>query len=179
MALQGARDSRLTIVVGIQEPESGRVVLAQALDLASRLDARIVVAHVEEVPIAAGVGLPAPGLWGPPVIAPAADADVGDDPAGHEKSWVHALGEQVASDLGLVDVPCTYRRGAGDPAHVLAELAAETEAYCIVVGSRGEGLVAAIGRWFRPSVSRSVLREHPTPVLVVPSSAEVPDGAHS
>ncbi|WP_019873451.1 universal stress protein [Sporichthya polymorpha] len=60
--------------------------------------------------------------------------------------------------------------------HALAELAAETDAYCVVVGSRGESFWASLGRFFRPSVSRSVLRERVTPVLVIPSELDEDGG---
>lgn len=170
MALDG---SEIAIVAGVQEPESGQLVLAQALDLAARLDGRVVVAHVEEIPIAAGVGMPASGMAGPPVLLPPEEA-VSDEQREAEQSWVHELCEQVAAERDLREVPCSFRHAAGDPGRVLAELAEEADAYCVVVGSRGEGVLAAIGRWFRPSVSRSVLRENCVPVLVVPSAGPVP-----
>lgn len=163
--------SGIAVVAGVQDPESGPAVIAQALDLAARLRARLVVAHVEEVPVAAGIGLPASGMAGPPAL-PLSPAEVEAATDGSDDSWVHDLLDRVKTDLKLGAVPCTYRHGAGDPGRVLAELAEEADAYCVVVGSRGEGFLAAIGRWFRPSVSRSVLRERSVPVLVVPSSAD-------
>lgn len=166
----------LSVVAGVQDAESGRLVLAQALDLAARLKAQVVVAHVEEVPLAAGVGLPASGMAGPPAIPLQEQVGYGGS-VDSDDTWVRELRRQVAEDLNLDDVPCTYRQGVGDPGRVLAELAEETDAYCVVVGSRGEGLLAGIARWFRPSVSRSVLREISIPVLVVPSSADEPEGA--
>lgn len=165
----------LSVVAGVQDAESGRLVLAQALDLAARLKAQVVIAHVETVPLAAGVGLPASGMAGPPAMPLPEQVEYAGE-AGSDDTWVRDLRRQVAADLDLDEVPCTYHRAVGDPGRALAEVAEDTDAYCVVVGSRGEGILAAIGRWFRPSVSRSVLREIAIPVLVVPSSADEPDG---
>lgn len=163
--------ARPTIVVGLHDVDTGRPVLTQAMDLASRLGGQLVVAHVEEMPISADVGLPASGMAGPPVVPTAVDAPTPvEGAAANDDRWLRDLQADIARDLDLESVPCAYRRGVGDPGHALAELAAETDAYCVVVGSRGEGFLASVGRFFRPSVSRSVLQERRTPVLVVPST---------
>lgn len=162
------------VVVGVQDPESGAPVIAQGIDLAACLAGEVIVAHVQDFPMPAQEGYPAPGLEGPP-LAPVAsihESFTEDDPGAAEDAWVPALGAQVAAEMGLEDVPRTYRRASGDPSQVLTQLATETDAYCVVVGSRGEGAWATLSRMVRPSVSRSLIRERSVPVLVVPSDAE-------
>lgn len=172
------RRSGATVVTGVSDPGTGRAVLAQALDLAARMGGDLIIAHVEEIPVAAGGMLPASGMAGPPVApipTPEAVEVAADRTA--EEDWVHSLRAEVAAELGLEHVACTHRHGVGDPGRVLADLAHEADAYCVVVGSRGEGIWAALGRMFRPSVSRSALRDQRVPVLVVPSNFEVHDAA--
>lgn len=165
--------ARPTIVVGLHDADTGRLVLTQAMDLAARLSGQLVVVHVEEMPIAAGVGLPASGMAGPPVVPAPVEPVQGAEDADR---WLRDMQAEVAKDLDVDAVPCTFQRAQGDPGHALAELAEETGAYCVVVGSRGEGVWAALGRLFRPSVSRSVLRERTIPVLVVPSAFDDTSG---
>lgn len=161
----------LAVVAGLHDPDSGRPVLAQALDLAARLNGELIVAHVEEIPLAAGLGLPASGMAGPPAVPLAQEQAAAELELERidEAVWVQKLCAEVAGELGLEDVPWSHRSGLGEAGRALAELADEVDAYCVVVGSRGEGMLAALGRWFRPSVSRSVLRARCVPVLVVPS----------
>lgn len=161
------------VVVGVQDPESGRPVIAQGIDLAGCLGGELIVAHVEDFPRPARTGHPAPGLEGPPVVpvAEVTEQRVEGDPVAEEDAWLPALGAQVAAELGLEGVPRTYRRAHGDPGRVLTELAAETDAYCVIVGSRGEGVWDALTRMVRPSVSRSVIRDRSVPVLVVPQAS--------
>lgn len=64
----------------------------------------------------------------------------------------------------------TYHAGRGDPVGLIAAVADEHDALMIIVGSRGEGIGAAVERILGGSVSRGVLRRGHRPVLVVPAA---------
>lgn len=74
---------------------------------------------------------------------------------------------KLAAERG---VPCTTEVVAGRPADEIVAYADSIGAHAIVIGSRGRGALtgALLG-----SVSRDVLHESRTPVVVVPSSARV------
>jgi nucleotide-binding universal stress UspA family protein len=65
-------------------------------------------------------------------------------------------------------VLCTER---GDPAERLVAVAEDKEAALIVVGSRRRGLLASL---LLGSVSATVARRAPCPVVIVPEDAQVP-----
>jgi len=67
-------------------------------------------------------------------------------------------------------VPCTTEVVAGRPADEIVTYADSIGADLIVIGSRGRGAVAGA---LLGSVSRDVLHESRTPVLVVPSAARI------
>ena len=92
-------------------------------------------------------------------------------------SWRRTTGGELLSELlGTFVLICfgDERRGdgrevrLGQPAVVLAEVAADCDAEPIVVGSRGRGAwrSAALG-----SVSSEVARRAPCPVMIVPEHA--------
>ena len=54
--------------------------------------------------------------------------------------------------------------------HLLAVVAEEYDALMIIVGTRGTGAGAALGRLLHRSVSRGVIGRQRRPVLVVPSA---------
>ena len=94
-------------------------------------------------------------------------------------SWRRTTGGELLSELlGHVRAYLLRRRRRGDgrevqrgqPAVVLAEVAADGDAELIVVGSRGRGAwrSAALG-----SVSSEVARRAPCPVIIVPERAAV------
>jgi len=78
-----------------------------------------------------------------------------------------AAAAQRAAELG---VAWTTEVVAGRPADEIVAYADSIGADAIVVGSRGRGAVAGA---LLGSVSREVLRESRTPVVVVPSAARV------
>jgi nucleotide-binding universal stress UspA family protein len=146
------------VVSGIGR-EADRAVLRAAMDLAARLRVQLVVVHVDT----GGhvyMGLPAAGMAGPPVV-PA-------EPPIQPPPRIQEMTASVAADLGCQEMPVSMRSGHGDPALVLGDVADEVGAYCIVVGSRGEGAKAVLSRMLRPSVSRGVLRERRVPVVIIP-----------
>jgi nucleotide-binding universal stress UspA family protein len=77
------------------------------------------------------------------------------------------LRSAVGGLLRDYDVKWAFHTREGDPGSVLAELAEDTDAYCIVVGTRGEGVAATLNRLIRPSVSHALIQHCPRPVLVV------------
>ena len=74
---------------------------------------------------------------------------------------------ELAAERG---VPFTTEVVAGRPADEIVAYADSIGADLIVIGSRGLGSVAGV---LLGSVSRGVLRESRTPVVVVPSTAKV------
>ncbi|MGQ0846228.1 MAG: universal stress protein [Sporichthyaceae bacterium] len=152
------------VVVGLADPDD-RAVLEVGFDLAARLHGRLESMRVDAVPApSAAVVVPAAG---DPAVRPAAD---------ESSDWVADMCAQAAADVAPDTVDWIARHGSGDAGGALADLALEVGAYCVVVGSRGDGPVAGLGRLFRPSVSRAVLRERVVPVVVVPSNL---DGPHT
>ena len=57
--------------------------------------------------------------------------------------------------------------GRGDPALRLNQVAKEHDALMVIVGSRGEGVRAALGRLIQPAVSHRLIHDARFPVLVV------------
>lgn len=171
-----APQSGLVVVTGVADADTARPVLAQAFDLAHRINGSLVVTHVVEPAVPAAAALPASGMAGPPVVPAEAVQTQAVARANTQEQWVRQVVSDVAAEPGLSDVPWSYRSAVGDPGHTLAELATDLQAYCIVVGSRGQGLRATLTRLVRPSVSRAVLRARHAPVLVVPHDAQPASG---
>lgn len=170
-----------TVLAGIADRTSGGSVLAQALDLAARLQGTLIVTHVTE-PLPAGAALPAAGMAGPAVLPldPEQARLTEQARLDEEEAWIRSLHDEVAVEPELAAVPWTYQAASGDPGHTLVDLAAQLGAYCVVVGSRGEGVRAMLSRLVRPSVSHAVISERQVPVLVVPldpPASDVADGA--
>jgi nucleotide-binding universal stress UspA family protein len=94
-----------------------------------------------------------------PVHTPAEDAVLAETTAA-----LRAGTERLLSGYGM---DWTFHARDGDPATVLSDIAADTDAYCIVVGTRGEGVGATLTRLIRPSVSHALIRRRQRPVLVV------------
>ena len=168
------------VVAGLADEDSARPVLAQALDLTNRLKGTLVVTHVGLPPVPADAVLPASGMAGGAFVP--VEGEVEEDRAARDEQahlheqWVRGVVGEVAAECNLSGVPWSYRPSFGDPGHTLAEIAANLGAYCVVVGSRGEGIRATLARLARPSVSRSVLRAREVPVLVVPHEMPSPPG---
>jgi nucleotide-binding universal stress UspA family protein len=147
-----------SIVCGVDGSADSQRALEIAAQLANRLRARLVLAHVGElahVPYAAAA--PFGGMAGG--IAVAEEIEVLEE-AGKR------LLDQVARDAGLTDVERELEFGS--PAEALADLADEEEAELIVVGSRGRGAFKAA---FLGSVSNSLVGIARCPVLIVPHGA--------
>ena len=150
---------RQAIVCGIDGSPDSQAALVYATDLADRLDARLVLAHVVE---------PAPSLH--PTTGPfrGATAPFFATTVEREAEGERLLGE-IAESTGVGHAE--QRVVTGLPAEGLADLADDESAQLIVVGSRGRGPLrsALLG-----SVSTSLIGLARCPVLVVPPGAVTP-----
>lgn len=147
------------IVCGIDGSPDSQTALGYAAELARRLEARLVLAHVvEHVPAPYAAVGPAAGAM-PPFFETMIE---------REAEGTQMLGE-MAEATGVVDAE--RRVVTGFPAERLADLADDEDAELIVVGSRGRGPLrsALLG-----SVSTSLIGLARCPVLVVPPGAVTP-----
>jgi nucleotide-binding universal stress UspA family protein len=133
-----------TIVVGYDETDPAQRALARAADLAEAFGAKVVVTSV------------APVLTGSREMGA---IDPADPPEQHREEL-----DRARTFLSGRGIEGDYRLAAGDPAEAIVELAEESGADLIVVGTRQPNLVAhLLGR----SVSGAVTRKAQCDVLVV------------
>jgi len=151
-----------SIVCGVDGSADSQAALGVAARLAERLEARLVLAHVAEVPVApyAAVGMGAGRIAPQPKTLATRDDQ--------EKAGARLL-EQIATEHGLGDAE--RRVVVGFPAERLADLADDEDAELIVVGSRGRGRFKAA---FLGSVSNSLVGVARCPVLIVQPGAAAP-----
>jgi nucleotide-binding universal stress UspA family protein len=139
--------------------DSSLAPLHCAADVADRLGSELVVVHVDE---ALGSGYTrADGT----VVPLPMDPDLPDDihvPA------IRALHGTVESALAGTPVSWRWEERCGDPAHVLAKLADEVDASCIVLGAPHRGLLHALARLAEGSVVTRLTHHQARPVLIVP-----------
>lgn len=150
-----------SIICGVDGSADSLHALRTAANLARRLDARLIAAHVadptrETFAYAGGVGAAA-SLGRAPVLVGGPEV---------EREAAAAILARSVADAGAE----TAERHvlSGDPAESLADLADEEKAMLIVVGSRGYGAFKAA---FLGSVSNSLIGIARCPVLVVPQGA--------
>ena len=134
--------------------EAGQHALALATSLARDSGATLVVAHVEEPPMAYGGG----------------EMYYGVDPIDHEELR-KSLAAVVPTDPA---VPCVHKLMIGDPAEAIIQLAEAEDADFIVMGTHGR---RGLTRLLMGSVAEAVVRGAKCPVLTVKLPAEVPAGA--
>lgn len=137
-----------SLVLGHDRQPESRDALDVALDLAERLRAFLHIVHVvslDDYPI---------------------DPDRAD--------WEVYARERLAEEQAMVTAALrdhatgwTYYVGRGDPALRLNQVAKEHDALMVIVGSRGEGVRASLGRLIEPAVSHRLIQEARFPVLVV------------
>jgi nucleotide-binding universal stress UspA family protein len=137
---------RGTILCGVTDSEAGRGALELAAVLSERLGLRLVVAHVADG------------------IAPVGGGGNGDESVTTRANREGAarLVARLAAEHGLAG-SAEERSAVGDPAALLAQIAAEEGADMIVIGSR------ARGRFWRGLESKLALQletEAPVPVLI-------------
>ncbi|GJF02431.1 hypothetical protein PSD17_13940 [Pseudonocardia sp. D17] len=148
-----------SLVLGHSRDPVADDALRVAADLARRLHAHLHVVH--------GVDL--------------SDYPVDPDRPDWEEEARRALAAQrrrVAAVLAGSPGSWTYHAGHGDAAGLLIDVAEETDALMIIVGSHGEGVGATFERLLGGSVSRAVLRRQHRPVLIVPGSGTHPEPEH-
>jgi nucleotide-binding universal stress UspA family protein len=137
-----------TVVVGVDGSEPSLRALTFATDLVQDMtDARLVVAHVRFVPY----------LWAPEHVTEHEFADVLD-------AAEHSVVQTVSRRLDKIDVDWSIECREGEPAHVLAEIAHETDASFVVVGRRGW---SSIEELLLGSVSNRLVHRSDVRVLLV------------
>jgi nucleotide-binding universal stress UspA family protein len=146
-----AKEEQMTssILCGVDGSTDARLALRTAARLAGQLDARLVVAHVVQVPVQSS-------RLGPGLMVP-----IGDELAAGRR-----LVEDIVEAEGLSGAE--RRVEYGFPGDRLADLADEEGAALIVVGSRGRGAFKAA---LLGSVSMDLIGVARRPVLVVPPGA--------
>ncbi|GEK23476.1 universal stress protein [Cellulomonas xylanilytica] len=83
-----------------------------------------------------------------------------------------ALGEQLATDLGDVDVPWRFVYTVGEASRALARVARETGALQIVLGSRRPGIGGWMNHLIGGSTAGRLAHTQPVPVTIVPLCVE-------
>ena len=135
-----------TILIGTDGSEASNAAVAEAIDLARRLDAKLIVAAVRP---------PVPDYLGEPLY----QARLSDDLARARRALDEA--RRLVERAG---VEAEYELLEGDPAKEVAKLAEAPDADLVVVGTRGIGAVAGS---LLGSVSAGVVRRSHRPVVVV------------
>lgn len=144
------------IVCGVDGSTDSQAALGVAVDLAARLQLRLIMANVVEATRAPYAGASLGGAMPQPHL-PTMD---------HQKEVAEGLLAELCKTLGLEQAD--RRVVVGYAAERLAELAEDEGAELIVVGSRGRGAFKAA---FLGSVSTSLIGVARCPVLVVPPGA--------
>jgi nucleotide-binding universal stress UspA family protein len=135
------------IVIGYDGSDCSKAALAEALDLAKALSARVVVVF----------GYAPPGMWGGEIVEhEEAIEEFGKRVTGEAKDRAAAAGVEVEVEM----VP---KR----PPEALVEVAEQRDARAIVVGSYGEPPLKGI---ILGSTPNKLLHMAERPVLVVPAS---------
>jgi nucleotide-binding universal stress UspA family protein len=145
------RPGQVSLVVGHDGTAASDAALVTAIDLAHRLGAQLHVVHSVTLD------------------------DYGVDP--DTDAYEQQLSENIAHERTRIadafagsTVSWTYHQDRGDPARQIAHLAAEVDAYSIIVGATHSGplhhLLAG------DAVSKRLLRAQQRPVVVVPAPHE-------
>jgi nucleotide-binding universal stress UspA family protein len=146
-----------SIVCGVDGSPDSQAALTVAIDLATRLQRRLIMANVVEPSHAPYVG--AASLGGPVAQPLFLETD-------EQEAAANELLVELGATMGLEDAD--RRVVVGYAAERLADLADEERADMIVVGSRGRGAFKAA---ILGSVSTSLIGVARCPVLVVPPGA--------
>jgi nucleotide-binding universal stress UspA family protein len=135
---------RGTILCGVTDSEAGRGALELAAVLSERLGLRLVVAHVADG------------------IAPVGGGGNGDESVTTRANREGAarLVARLAAEHGLAG-SAEERSAVGDPAALLAQIAAEEGADMIVIGSRARPVLARSREQARPPARDGGSRARP------------------
>jgi len=123
--------------------------LVHAESLARQMNARLLIVHVEEPPLAYGGGELYYGL-----------------PEPNSERILKMLEDVKPSDPS---VPYTHRLTMGDPAGEVVRMAADENAEMIILGTHGR---TGMTRLLMGSVAEAIVRRAPCPVLVYREMAE-------
>jgi len=144
----GGIPTTAAIVVGHDRQLESVAALDTAMEFANRLDAELHIVHVRNL------------------------SDYPVDP--DRTDWESYASERLEDERVMIiesmaghPRPWSYYVGRGDPARRLIQLAEQHDALMIIVGSRGEGIRAALGRIIEPAVSHRLIEEAHCPVLVI------------
>ena len=138
-----------TILVGHDGSETASRVMSLARELAQRDEAKLVVAHIDERLVGKGANV-------------SVKADEGEIRAGIEQEVESLKQDGLQAELVTRDMLL------GGPAHSLMEIADESGADLIVVGSRGHSTVTGL---LLGSATQRLLHIAKQPVLVVPAQS--------
>ena len=144
---------RGTLLCGMTEADDGRDVLELGVELSERLGLRLVLAHVTEgIPTIAGGGSDGEG-----------DQDKNESVTmkANREGATRRLA-QLAHEYGVAS-SAERRVAVGDPATLLAQIAAEEAADAILVGGRSRGWRR---RGFESRLADTLEAETPLPVLI-------------
>ena len=139
---------RGTIVCGVTDSEEGRGALALAAELSERLGLRLVLAHVAD------------GI--PPLDVNGEETASVTTRAGREGAA--RVVARLAAEHGVVG-SAEQRSAVGDPAALLAQIAAEEGADMILVGSGARGWLR---RRLESRLAHQLETATPVPVVIVP-----------
>ncbi len=135
-----------TILVATDGSPASSAAADEAIDLAGRLQARLIVINVVNVPEVAAASAMFPGT----AVAAREEAD--------------AIARAVVDDALRAGVAATYLTWEGQPGEAIVAAAEAESADLVVVGTHGRSV---IGRLLLGSVSEYVVRHSRVPVLVV------------
>jgi nucleotide-binding universal stress UspA family protein len=140
---------RGTIVCGVTDSEGGRGALAVAAELSHRLGLRLVLAHVAD-----GIAL---------LDVDGEGSESGATRAGRKGAT--GLVARLAAEHGVAG-SAEQRSAVGDPAALLAQIAAEEGADLIIVGSRARG---RLRRGLESTLARQLETSTSVPVVIAPA----------
>ncbi|MGB4778090.1 universal stress protein [Microbacterium sp.] len=144
------------VIVGAIPDQPSRV-LKEAARYARLFGAPLIVAHVD---VTRFVTYEDPDGY---VHSAPVDLDIAVGEA-----QLKAVTDAAASVLGSLDLEWSVRQLVGDPALALKQLADQSQARLIVVGTRRRGFGESIREFFTGSVAARLAHRQSRPILVVP-----------
>jgi len=146
-------------------------ILDYTLELAKKEEAEVCLLHSE--PPISGYVYMVPGTGYGGFIGFGEYADVNQEVESIHLEHDRQVLEMLKTKLEKEGVPAEIRLLQGDPAREIRNTALELETDLIVIGTRKQGFFA---RLLSDNPERSLLRNPPCPMLVIPEDPENPDG---
>jgi nucleotide-binding universal stress UspA family protein len=148
----------VTLVLGYDGSDCSKAALQRTAELAGQIaEATVVVVYAFEF----SIGYVPTGMADSPLLMSAEFDDHADLVRGYADEQVG----KAAAELAAAGVRAETRVEEGRPVEVLLQVAEDTAATLIVVGSHGEGAMSAA---FMGSTPLKLLHHSTLPVLVVP-----------